>query len=145
VCARFSLITRITQRDGGRVRTRRVSCKGSRTRVPGLAVSRRPGRWMSPGWHPSPRSPVVSGHQARQPGRTRVRPRAPAASGTPGRGSCSPPPLWPVTSFTIAVTATCGAHDGEDASAATIQEDPAGRLAEVPAVLGPGSPRQHCL
>jgi hypothetical protein len=52
----FSLTTRITQRDG-RGRTRRAVAPAFR----GTAASRSPGRWISPGWRPSPRSPRCLG------------------------------------------------------------------------------------
>ena len=51
-CA-FSLTTRITQRDG----RQGTDAPGSRTHVPGPGRQPEPGRWMSPGWRPSPRSP----------------------------------------------------------------------------------------
>jgi hypothetical protein len=61
-CA-FSLTTRITQRDG----RQGTDAPGSRTHVPGPGRQPEPGRWMSPGWRPSPRSPAVSGHPADSP------------------------------------------------------------------------------
>jgi len=70
-----------------------------------------PGRWMSPGWRPSPRSPAVWA-PGRQPGRPGARPRASAASRHPGRRSCPPLHRDPLPASTSKWRAPCGAHDG---------------------------------
>jgi hypothetical protein len=119
-CA-FSLTTHITQRDG----RQGTDAPGSRTHVP------EPGRWMCPGWRPSPRSPAVSGHPADSPAvpESVLEPRR--HQGIPAGAPAHP----------CAVTRSQLHHgsDGpravrttdEDASAATIQEDPVGSIMPV--------------
>jgi hypothetical protein len=131
----FSLTSRITQRDGraGRGRAGQPHPRSG----PPAAASRSPGCWISPGWCRSPRSPAVSG----QPGRPRARPRASAASRHPGRSSRSPLRRDPRPASPSRMTGPCGVSTDEDASAATIRDDPVGgherKMMSVHAVCSP--------
>jgi hypothetical protein len=124
VCA-FSVTSRITQRDGsaGRGHARKphlaappatgnalaVSAVGFR----GLTTCQSLACWMIPGLAPfrppkSPRSPSI--RSAARPSRSR--PRVPAASVRPGRGSHSPLRRNPRSALPGGRRAPCGMHDG---------------------------------
>ncbi len=128
-CA-FSLTTRITQRDG----RQGTDAPGSRTHVPGPGRQPEPGRWMSPGWRPSPRSPAVSGH--------RRHPAVPESVLEPRRHQGIPAGA-PAHPCAVTRSQLHRRSDGpravrttdEDASAATIPEDPVGTRVRSPGRL----------
>jgi hypothetical protein len=125
VCA-FSVTSRVAQRDGvaGRGHAEKPHLAaprrpGTHWRAPprrsgGLTACRSLARWMMPGWHPSacPGSPRVPRHPVgSRP--SRRRPRVPAASGRPGRGSPAHPcAVTHDQPYREGRRAACGMHDG---------------------------------
>jgi hypothetical protein len=125
-CA-FSLTTRITQRDG----RQGTDAPGSRTHVPGPGRQPEPGRWMSPGWRPSPRSPAVSGHPADSPAvpESVLEPRR--HQGIPAGAPAHPCAVTRSQLHRRSDGPRAVRTTDEDASAATIQEDPVGSIMPV--------------
>jgi hypothetical protein len=122
-CA-FSLTTRITQRDGRQVRTRRAAAPTFR----GPGRQPEPGRSMSPGWRPSPRSPVVPGHPADSPAvpESVLEPRR--HQGIPAGAPAHPCAVTRSQLHRRSDGPRAVRTTDEDASAATIQEDPVGGM-----------------
>ena len=114
--------TRITQRDG----RQGTDAPGSRTHVPGPGRQPEPGRWMSPGWRPSPRSPAVSGHPADSPAVPEpvLEPRR--HQGIPAGAPAHPCAVTRSQLHLRSDGPRAARTTDEDASAATIQEDPVG-------------------